>query len=68
MDAKTLAASLEDILDDLQPEEWLQGMVERTRSFDQAGVLTSDEGLVVDMGDGSQFQITVVMSRPQKGA
>ena len=36
---------------------------ECVNSFAEAGVMTSDEGLVVTMDDGSEFQITVVESR-----
>lgn len=34
-----------------------------TSTFENAGVLTGDAGLVVRLGDGSEFQITVVQSR-----
>lgn len=34
-----------------------------TRSFDEAGVLSGDEGLVLRMQDGSEFQITIRQSR-----
>lgn len=33
------------------------------RSFDEAGVLSGDEGLVLRMQDGSEFQITIRQSR-----
>ena len=32
-------------------------------SFGAAGILTCDEGFVVEMADGSVFQVTVVRSR-----
>jgi len=31
-------------------------------TFDEAGTLTSDEGVVVKTGDGTEFQITIVRS------
>jgi hypothetical protein len=37
--------------------------VESVRSFRSAGVLSSNEGAVVRMEDGSEFQLTVVQSR-----
>lgn len=33
------------------------------QSFNEAGVLSSDEGLVLRMQDGSEFQITIRQSR-----
>ena len=32
-------------------------------TFEEAGVLTRDQGLVVRMDDGTEFQITIVRSR-----
>ena len=32
-------------------------------TFDEAGMLTNDKGLVVRASDGSEFQITIVQSR-----
>jgi hypothetical protein len=37
-------------------EEHLQG---QTRTFAEAGLLTNDEGLVIRLADGSEFQVTV---------
>ena len=37
--------------------------VERCSSFSEAGLLTNDEGLVLRMADGSEFQITIRQSR-----
>ena len=37
--------------------------IAETRTFDEAGVLTNNAGLVVRMADGSEFQITIVQSR-----
>jgi hypothetical protein len=37
--------------------------VEYVTSFEDSGVLTSNEGLVVRLDDGSEFQVTVVRSR-----
>jgi hypothetical protein len=39
------------------------GMIIGSGSFASVGMMTSNEGLVVRMNDGSEFQITVVKSR-----
>ncbi len=49
MDALVEADTIDDDLD--------------VRSYEDAGVLTHDAGLVVRVGDGAEFQITVVQSR-----
>jgi len=33
------------------------------QSFEEAGVMTSDDGFVVRLKDGSEFQVTVVKSK-----
>ena len=33
-------------------------------TYDEAGVLTNNAGLVVELTDGSEFQITIVRSKP----
>ena len=35
-------------------------------TFEDAGVLTRNHGLVVRMADGSEFQLTVVRSKPAR--
>ena len=40
-------------------EETIRSLV----TFDDAGLMTSNSGLVVRMADGSEYQITVVRSR-----
>ena len=37
--------------------------VRRAVPFDEAGVLTRNAGLIVQMDDGSEYQLTVVRSR-----
>jgi hypothetical protein len=39
------------------------GMIIGTGSFESVGMMTRNEGLVVRMKDGSEFQITIVKSR-----
>ena len=33
------------------------------RTFEEAGLLTNNAGLVITYGDGDKFQITIVQSR-----
>jgi hypothetical protein len=35
----------------------------RVRSFQEAGLLTSDEGLVLSFREGPEFQLTILRSR-----
>jgi len=37
--------------------------VSSIRSYDEAGVLTTDDGLVIRDNAGNEFQVTVVQSR-----
>lgn len=41
----------------------LEDELDNVDSFESAGVLTSNDGFVVKMRDGSEFQVTVVRSR-----
>ena len=63
MDATLLAEAIEELLDLLDGDE----EVARTSSFGDAGVLTTNAGLVVRMSDGAEFQVTVVQSRSKEG-
>ena len=37
--------------------------VDSVRTFEDAGVLTNNRGLVIRMSDGAEFQLTIVRSR-----
>jgi len=37
--------------------------IRRVETYAEAGMLTTDAGLVVTMDDGSEFQLTIVQSR-----
>jgi hypothetical protein len=41
----------------------LNHKIRRVRTYEEVGVLTRDAGVVVELNDGSEFQITVVRSR-----
>ena len=36
----------------------------RIETFEEAGILTLNAGLVVELTDGTEYQITIVRSRP----
>lgn len=56
--AETLNAAIDG---DEAPEE-VQA-IRLIRTFDAEGLLTTDAGLVLQMADGSEYQITIVQSR-----
>ena len=35
----------------------------RVRTFEDAGLMTHDKGLVITLPDGTEFQLTIVQSR-----
>lgn len=37
--------------------------IHNVRTYDDAGLMTSDDGVVLYLADGSQFQLTIVRSR-----
>jgi len=41
--------------------------VRSVQTYAELGMLTNDAGIVVTMKDGSEFQITIVQSRPARG-
>jgi hypothetical protein len=59
---------------DLKMVDWLLEMIEagseevdrdikRIETFKEAGILTSNEGLVVTFSDGEEYQISIVRSK-----
>jgi len=58
MDAKQFAVRLNDIISECD-----EAAFRRVETFEEVGLLTRDNGIVVTMRDGSQFQITIVESR-----
>ena len=55
IDIETMLYELQD--GDYAPE------VAKVRTFEEAGVLTANRGVVVRTDDGSEFQINIVQSR-----
>jgi len=57
-------ADLADALSELiSPENEGNACITEVRTYAEAGVLTSDAGLVIRFDDGREFQITIVRSR-----
>jgi hypothetical protein len=55
-----LAADQDEYPEDL-PDELSE--VERVQTYDEAGILTNNKGLVLRMKDGTEWQLTIVQSR-----
>ena len=59
MDEKNVVEILKDSLE-LSSMEDFEDIISRIASFSEAGLLTNDDGLVLYLNDGSEFQITVL--------
>jgi hypothetical protein len=55
-----LAADCDEYPEDLPAE---LATVEMVQTFEEAGIMTNNKGLVVRMKDAREFQITIVQSR-----
>ena len=53
---------VETMLYELLQDEEQAYEVDRVQTFEEAGVLTGNRGLVVRTEDGSEFQISIVQS------
>ena len=59
-----LLATLSEAPDDYRSDEALDiEQVARVQTFEDAGILTRNRGLVVTMRDRSEYQITIIKSR-----
>ncbi len=54
---------IETMLYELLQDEEAAPEVAKVRTFEEAGVLTSNRGVVVRTDDGSEFQVAIVQSR-----
>ena len=63
MNEQVIREALEMVLDGESMEDTALEKTRAVRSFRDAGVLSGDEGLVLRMQDGSEFQITIRQSR-----
>ena len=60
----TLQEGLMEIISEAADDSFGIGWEEaRVRTFEQAGVMTYNKGLVISLPDGSEFQLTIVQSR-----
>lgn len=63
MNARDLQGILRDLIEDDGLEDDLGDRVlRRVESFQEAGVLTRDAGLVIRLLNGTEFQLTIVRS------
>lgn len=62
MTSNDLAYALVDALDDLilADSDGEDVRVERVQTFDETGLLTSNDGITVTLDDGSKFQLSIV--------
>lgn len=56
MSEKEMAMMLSDVLSE-------DDEINDVRTFEDAGVLTRDAGLIINLPDGSEFQVTIVRRR-----
>ena len=61
MDEQTFQDSLKEILESLEEQDCISELeVRRVSTFEEAGVMTRNAGLVVRLKDNSVFQVTIV--------
>jgi hypothetical protein len=51
-----------DTGDNIEPPEEMESL-ESVQTFEEAGILTNNKGLVIRMKDHREFQVTIVQSR-----
>lgn len=54
---------LYDIISSYEPMEIEPRRVEGVKTFKEAGIVTSFNGLVITLNDGSEFQVEIVQSK-----
>jgi hypothetical protein len=62
METTEVQELLLDVILEVQDEDSFPEL-DRAESFEEAGILTTDAGLVLRMRDGSEFQLTIRQSR-----
>ena len=63
MNEQDIREALEQALSGEMLEDTILSEIRMTRSFEEYGVLSSNEGLVLLMRNGGEFQITICRSR-----
>lgn len=53
-----IEATLRSIIEEAEDTE-----ITRINTFEECGILTRDQGFVICMEDGKEFQVTIVRSR-----
>ena len=54
---------MENLLTVLLGDEYAAPEISRVQTFEEAGLLTGNRGVVVRTRDGREFQVTIVQSR-----
>ena len=64
MSENKFTGTLRDVLLLLAEDGWDEDTgIRRIETYAEAGILTNNTGLVVELSDGSEFQVTIVRSR-----
>ena len=60
----TMQEGLRELIETAEEDSFGIGWEEaRVRTFEQAGIMTYNKGLVISLPDGTEFQLTIVQSR-----
>jgi hypothetical protein len=69
MNERKMERALLELFEDIASDDELQASLDqpalpnaRVKTFEDAGLLTRDRGIVLSLEDGSEFQITIVQS------
>jgi hypothetical protein len=69
MNERKMERALLEMFEDIATDEELQASLDQpaladaqVKTFEDAGLLTRDRGIVLSLKDGSEFQITIVQS------
>ena len=68
-DEEALQYTLRDLLDTVKFNEECTGYSDvcwdkmNVRTFEEAGMMTRDKGLLITLPDGSEFQLTIIQRR-----
>ena len=60
----TMQDGLRELIETAEEDSFGIGWADATvRTFEQAGLMTYNKGLVIELPDGTEFQLTIVQSR-----
>ncbi len=60
---ETLQTGLRDLIEGNPSDDEILWENMRVSTFEEAGVMTYDKGLVIRLPDGTEYQLTIVQSR-----